>query len=165
MVRLKLALLLLFNYVLSAQVGEYFLCQYQFNEQGGACISQNLPLPGYNNRYHLIVYNLTINDDKFADFVGGNTLLNGTWQIYIPLLGYISVTPNDVSVLNLFSANAEIRETRPQRVTIRHLSPSIVEILFEEPTQDFDALTSIIGQQWQLDHNADFARLWHKSYR
>ncbi len=135
----------------------------------GACMTQNLPAPGFRERWKLTLtfdqhsaeQAAKVQPDQFYDMFRAQSLEDGSSALILPLWGDLLVVPDTPEYISEVQATAPLYETRPHRITISQISnvPFTLEFLFEERTEDFDSARRSPSPEWMLKYLSSFERL------
>jgi len=146
-----------------------FLAHTPVGTLSGVCTTQNLPAPGFRERWKLTLtfdrqsaeQAAKLQPDKFYDMFRAQSLEDGSSALILPLWGDLLVVPDAPEYISEIRATAPLYETRPHRITISQMSnqPLTLEFLFEERSKDFDPVSRSPSPAWMLKYLTSFERL------
>ena len=124
----------------------------------GACITQDMPTPGYNSRWTLtLIFDAKtealargLKPDQFCDMMRAQSTASGVDEVVLSLWGDLKITPLDPEYNDQIKQTAPLYETTPNLVTISQVSdsPYTLLMLFEEPAAYFNPVMRLPSQEW-----------------
>jgi hypothetical protein len=135
----------------------------------GACTTQNLPTPGFEEYWKLTLtfdqqsaaQAARLQPDHFYDMFRSQALEDGSSTLILPLWGDFLLKFDSPEYLAETQAEAPIYETRPHEITISVVSnaPLTVEFLFTETSKDFNLTRRSPSAEWMIKYLESFFRL------
>jgi hypothetical protein len=135
----------------------------------GTCTIQQLPAPGFTDRWKLILkFNAEsvtlarqLKTDQFCDMVRAQSAGDGSDIISLTLWGDLRLLPAAGEYRDFIKSTAPLYETRPNLVTVSQTSdsPLMLALLFEEPVDYFDPVRRMPSEDWWSNYLQSYYRL------
>jgi hypothetical protein len=146
-----------------------FVAHTPIGALSGACTTQNIPTPGFEEYWILTLtfdqasatQAARLQPDHFYDMFRSQSLEDGSSTLILPLWGDFVLKPDSPEYIAEIQATAPLYETRPHEITISVVSnsPLTVEFLFTEHSRDFDIAQRSPSAEWMIKYLESFYRL------